>query len=147
MDSYQTTRFLEKKHHNLIYIGLILLVGLLLFIRASYGFDWCDEGYYYSITYRLALGDRMFSDSWELHQTSAVVTLPLMKLFLHLNGGSTEGMVLLFRRIFVLFEVWKKRPRAGAAFRKRRERNYSKSRRKVRTSSTRLSPLMQPTIQ
>ncbi len=77
-------------------LTLVLLFGLLL-VRVPYGYDWTDEQYYSEVGYRLLQGDRPLVDTWEVHQFSAMLTAPVLQVYLWINGGSTDGMVLFLR--------------------------------------------------
>lgn len=77
-------------------LTLVLLFGLLL-ARIPYGYDWTDEQYYSEVGYRLLQGDRPLVDTWEVHQFSAMLTAPVLQVYLWVNGGSTDGMVLFLR--------------------------------------------------
>ncbi len=90
---------------SLPYLAAFLVMGAALVWRCRYGFDWSDETYYTALTYRLALGSRLFSDMWEIHQLSALPLLPLMRLFLLCSGGSTDGVILFFRTAFCVVQT------------------------------------------
>ena len=74
---------------------------LLLLWRCPYGFDWSDEAYQSAVPYRLAMGDRPFIDTWEVHQLSGMIALPFLRVFLLFSGGATDGMLLFFRYLGV----------------------------------------------
>ena len=84
--------------HYLPYLFLLLLGGLCLF-KSFYGFDWSDETYCSALTYRFLLGDSLFSDSWDIHQLSALITLPIMFLYTVIVGN-TSGIILFMRIVF-----------------------------------------------
>lgn len=93
----------NKSTTYLLYI-LFGAVAVLLILRAFYGFDWSDETYYAALPYRFALGDRLFIDSWDIHQTSAMLLVPLYWAYLHING-SMDGILLFMRLLFVVFQL------------------------------------------
>lgn len=62
-------------------------VGLLLCIRAFFGFDWSDECYYAALPYRFLEGDRFFIDSWDIHQTSAMLLVPFLWCYRTITGN------------------------------------------------------------
>lgn len=81
---------------------LTLAVLLLLLIwRVPFGYDWSDESDYLALPYRLLKFDRPLVDTWEVHQLSALITLPLVALHGALSGGSTSGILLFTRYCFV----------------------------------------------
>ena len=77
-------------------LTLVLLFALLLW-RVPFGYDWTDEQYYSEVGYRLLQGDRPLVDTWEVHQFSALLSSPVLQVYLWWNGGSTDGMVLFLR--------------------------------------------------
>ncbi|MBR5427428.1 MAG: hypothetical protein IK118_03700 [Clostridia bacterium] len=83
-------------------LAAALCIGLFgyLFFAKSRGVGFVDEGFYYTITKRLAAGDRLFIDEWHLTQTSALFQYLPYRLYLLINGGS-DG-VMLFMRYFYL---------------------------------------------
>ena len=87
-----------------ILLASLALLAAACFVRAFYGFDWSDETYYTALPYRYAMGDRLFSDGWEIHQLSVMFTLPLIRLFLLCSGGTTAGIMLYMRLLFVAFQ-------------------------------------------
>lgn len=95
----------KNRYRKFLFPALIVCIGLILFVRCRCGFDWSDEAYYTTLPYRLAQGDQLFSRMWELHQLSVIPLLPLAKLYLFINGGSTDGMILFFRSAFTVFET------------------------------------------
>lgn len=95
----------RREYKKVLFPILLCMLGMVLLFRCAFGFDWSDEAYYTTLIYRLAQGDALFSEMWELHQLSVIPLLPLAKLFLRLNGQSTTGMILFFRCCFVLFET------------------------------------------
>ena len=82
---------------------ILLLAGLYigLLIRLPYGFDWTDESYHVEVVRRLVQGDRMLVDNWEVHQFSALLGVPFMRIYLLLSGGSLDGSLLFFRYVAV----------------------------------------------
>ncbi len=77
-------------------LTLVLLFALLLW-RVPFGYDWTDEQYYSEVGYRLLQGDRPLVDTWEVHQFSAMLSAPVLQVYLWCNYGSTDGMVLFLR--------------------------------------------------
>ena len=77
---------------KIILILLTLAAGVKL---AAWGWT-IDEGYAFAMGNRLAQGDRLFTDMWELHQTSAYAVSFFLKIFRALTS-SCEGEVLFVR--------------------------------------------------
>ena len=77
---------------KIILILLTLAAGVKL---AAWGWT-IDEGYAFAMGNRLVQGDRLFTDMWELHQTSAYAVFFFLKIFRALTS-SCEGEVLFVR--------------------------------------------------
>jgi hypothetical protein len=77
---------------KIILILLTLAAGVKL---AAWGWT-IDEGYAFAMGNRLVQGDRLFTDMWELHQTSAYAVFFFLKVFRTLTS-SCEGEVLFVR--------------------------------------------------
>lgn len=81
--------------------------GILLFVfagamiwRAFRGFDWSDEAYYSAIVFRIIQGDALFKTSWDIHQLSAVILVPIYWLYTTIFG--TTGLILFSRFLYLL---------------------------------------------
>ena len=84
---------------NIILVTLSILASLkMLFFALG-----LDEEYQVVIAYRNAMGDRLFWDMWEPHQTSAFLCTLLMKPYLSLFG--TTGIVLYLRACGTLLHL------------------------------------------
>lgn len=99
-------RFNNRKANvrTLLCVLALAVFFVLLLWRVPFGYDWTDEQYYSEIAYRLLQGDRPLIDTWEVHQFSAMLSAPVLKVFLLCNGGSTDGMVLFLRYFAVSFQ-------------------------------------------
>lgn len=84
-------------------LTLVVIFALLLW-RVPFGYDWSDESDYLALPYRLFVFDRPLLDTWEVHQLSALITLPLVALYGALSGGSTDGILLFTRYCFVAMQ-------------------------------------------
>ncbi len=93
-----------KKVLLILPIVAILLVAVLMFIRAFYGFDWSDESYNLALPYRFLLGDRPFVNSWDADQISAILMVPVLWLYRCVTG-SMDGILLFTRILFVLVQT------------------------------------------
>ena len=91
-------RMLIRKHYPKI---LLSLSGLILLLRACFGFCWSDESFYYSIAYRFLQGDVPFLEEWYPTQLNSIFLLPFVALF-RLITGSNNGILLTFRILYVL---------------------------------------------
>ena len=86
-----------------IFLGAIIIVaGLVSVKRIFIGLD-IDEQYAVALTYRIARGDMLLKQVWEPHQTSALITLFPVWLFMKLTGSS-DHLLLFLRGISVLIQ-------------------------------------------
>ena len=89
-----------------ITFGILLLgVALLYLSRINMGMAEMDESFYLTIPLRLAQGDALLVDEWHVSQLAGFLTYPLMKVYLWVTGGKTEGIVLHFRYIYLLIQM------------------------------------------
>lgn len=58
-----------------------------------------DESFYFTIPYRVSLGDALFFDEWHASQISAFPLYLPLKLFIAVTG-STDGIILFFRLLY-----------------------------------------------
>ena len=79
-------------------VNVLLLALTILGVIKSWfvGFD-IDEAYAVTQSYRMVMGDNMFSQMWESHQMSAFGLAVLMFPYLLFTGGQTTGIVLYLR--------------------------------------------------
>ncbi len=93
----------EKKYPKwVVAIAIILLFGSVL-INVKNIFTSCqvDAEYQVTMAYRILKGDRMFSQMWEAHQTSAFFLAFFELLFLKITG-STTGIMIYANTVGVL---------------------------------------------
>lgn len=84
---------------------LLILCGIGLYIyRLPFGMADVDETFYLSIPYRLCQGDALIVDEWHVSQLAGFLLYPIMWVYLKI-AGSTEGIVLAFRCIYVVFQL------------------------------------------
>lgn len=93
----------EEKKISVVFALCLGLLGVIFFFRQFYGFNQNDEIYYLSMTCRFVQGDGMLVDEWNNGQLFTFLLLPFMKAALWLLGG-TEGLVLLTRVCFLIFQ-------------------------------------------
>lgn len=97
-------QFFRKNCDILLFLLGILPLSVMLFMKCRYGFANVDESFYLTVPYRLCQGDALFLNEWHLSQmTGWILQLP-MALFLRLVG-STEGVVLAFRQLYVALHL------------------------------------------
>ena len=90
--------------HDIAFV-ILLFIGLAFICwKARFGSADRDESFYLTIMYRFWQGDAIYYDEVNGAQTFAFLIYPIMCLFMAINK-STEGMVLFFRYVFVLFQL------------------------------------------
>lgn len=87
-----------------IFAGALLLLFSVFAWRQFYGFNKNDEIFYISTVYRFFQGDAMLVDEWNNVQLFAFVTYPLYCL-MRIFHNSNEGVVLIFRFFYLIFQV------------------------------------------
>lgn len=93
-----------KKHGDILSVTVIFIFALTVLRSAFYGISSPDESFYLSIPYRLILGDKLLVDEWHASQLSAFLLYLPMKAYLSFTG-STDGIILYFRCIFVFCQT------------------------------------------
>lgn len=93
-----------KKYQNLLSVFVILLFALTVLRSAFYGISTPDESFYLTIPYRLIKGDALLADEWHASQFSAFLLYLPMKVYMMITG-STDGMLLYFRCVFVFCQT------------------------------------------
>lgn len=90
--------------YDVLFICLLFL-GLGLYIyRLPYGMADVDETFYLSVPYRLCQGDALIVDEWHVSQLAGFLLYPFMWLYLK-AAHTTEGIVLAFRWIYLVFQL------------------------------------------
>lgn len=84
-------------------IIMLIIVGFAI-LRLRWGMADIDETFYLSIPFRLVQGDALLVEEWNLSQLSALLLYPIMKGYLWLFK-STEGIIVAFRLIYVIFQT------------------------------------------
>lgn len=101
MEQAKKRRF---KPYDLVFFIALTLLFILSLCKCKYGYGAADEPFYLTLASRLAKGDALFSDEWNLAQLSGLLLLPFYKLHNLINGG-TQGIVLHFRYIYVVVQT------------------------------------------
>lgn len=87
------------------YIVILLLVGsLLAALKCIFVSLQMDEEYAVSMSYRLLLGDRLFAQIWDPHQTSAFLIEFLMWIYLKIFHTTTCSVIFI-RAVGVLIQL------------------------------------------
>lgn len=90
-------KFLSKYYIHIIFLAYFFAC----LIRATRGFCWSDESFYFSTTDRFFKGDIPMVDEWWRTQMSSVFCLPFYSLF-YLITGTNAGVILYFRVLYVI---------------------------------------------
>lgn len=88
--------FLKEKQWNIVLLVFVLLSSIAAVSKIFIGFD-IDEAYAVSMPYRFLQNDRLFTDMWEVHQTSSFLPYVWIAAFVKLTGQNTY--LVLFLRI------------------------------------------------
>ena len=98
---------MEKvKKQNLWFLAGLLGIGLILFWRCFYSVNTTDEAYYIGTVYRLWFGDGMLCDEWNPTQQMCSFWLYPFYVLFRLLLGSNEGMILAFRLLYIVFQLF-----------------------------------------
>lgn len=95
----------QKFKGTIVFVILLSLSVLLYLYRLKWGMADVDESFYLSIPFRLLQGDALLADEWNLSQLSGLLQYPILGLYLKLFH-STEGIILSFRFIYVVFQIF-----------------------------------------
>ncbi len=87
-------------------VAIIILIACVTFfvIRALFGFNIDDESWYPTFPHRIILGDALFNHEWNVAQFMAFLLYLPVKLFIGITG-STQGITLTLRYVFILFQT------------------------------------------
>lgn len=93
----------SKRQQTWLGIGAVMLVLCSVIINIKNIFTSCqvDAEYQVAMAYRILQGDRMFSEMWEAHQTSAFFLAFFEWIFLKVSG-STTGIMLYANAVGVV---------------------------------------------
>lgn len=86
-------------------IALLLLVATALFFcwKSHFSIGHDDESWYLTFPLRLTMGDSPLVDEWHLGQLFGFLLYLPVKAYLYIVG-STEGIVLFFRYMYIAFQ-------------------------------------------
>lgn len=96
----------KEKTENIIALLSFVTVFVWLIWRVKYGFANEDETFYIANAYRFLQGDHFYIDDWFLGQSSSFLLLPILKIYLLINDGCMDGIMLNFRYIFCIFQFF-----------------------------------------
>lgn len=86
-------------------IALLLIVATTLFLwwKSHFSIGHDDESWYLTFPLRLTMGDSPLVDEWHLGQLFGFLLYLPVKAYLYIIG-STEGIVLFFRYMYIAFQ-------------------------------------------
>lgn len=87
----------------MVAVAGLAAVAILLFYNARFGIGNEDQSLYLSITLRLIMGDSLLTDEWTMIQLSSFLLYLPVKAYLTIVG-STDGIVLFFRFLFIAMQ-------------------------------------------
>lgn len=96
---------MSKKRKLLIGIGIVCLLAATLFgvWKTVYLSADIDESYAVTLGVRIAHGDKVFREMWEVHQTSAVLYAPFIAIYEKITGG-VEGILVYLRLLGIVIQ-------------------------------------------
>lgn len=95
-----------KEHRkDLVALCAFAAVFGFILIRLPYGVGITDEGFYYTVVQRVLRGDRLIADEWQITQLNSLLEIIPYKLSLLFSGGTTEGLILHIRYLFVFSQL------------------------------------------
>lgn len=93
------------KNQDLLAFLCLALTLVFLLWKAPYSYGLAeDESVMFTFAHRLALGDSPLTDEWNKSQIFGILIYLPLKLYVYF-AGSTEGLLLFFRYLFVAFHV------------------------------------------
>ncbi len=100
-----TILYLKEHKRDLFCILILILFNVLTFYRNQFGFDWSDETFYPTVSYRLLIGDHLFENMWSVSQFGAALLMPLMAAYKYICGDM-DGIIFFFREVQHLFSLF-----------------------------------------
>lgn len=98
-------RQVQKHKYDILAAVTFALAVCFLWWRCKWGIGNIDESFYLTVPYRLWMGDGLLQHEWNTAQMAGFLLLPFMKGYMLLSGGSTEGIVLSFRHLYVVVQA------------------------------------------
>ena len=95
----------RKSRQHLLFIGLFLIIEILLIWRSFYGFNTSDEMYFIGTSERVFRGEKILIDEWNPTQQLCTFLLHPVYCLIRTILGSTEGIVMASRFIYLIFSA------------------------------------------
>lgn len=96
-------RAAHLKKQDITALVILTMVIVFLFWKAPHSYAMEDESFFLSFSHRLTMGDSLLTDDWQVTQLIGFLLYIPVKLYMYLVG-STEGIILFFRYLFVVFQ-------------------------------------------
>jgi hypothetical protein len=93
-----------KKYQDIIAVFCLAGVAAFLCWKAPFGFGFWDESWYITFGHRFVLGDSMVTEEWNIIQLFSIFLYLPVRIYTFIVG-STEGIILSFRYLFVIFQL------------------------------------------
>lgn len=93
--------FKKEYRKDIVAACAFLAVFGFIILRLPYGVGITDEGFYYTVVQRVLRGDRLIADEWQITQLNSLLEIIPYKLSLLISNGTTEGLILHIRYLFV----------------------------------------------
>ena len=111
-------RIEKPKYINIIFAVVFMMIFSFNIWKTHYGFPSPDETFYISMVQRFWFGDIPVIHEWNPAQFPAILMIPLYSAFMFFSGGSTDGVILYFRFLYVFLTA------VGCVFIYSRTRQY-----------------------
>ena len=83
-----------SRYRSFFVIFVLILTVLATISKIFVGYD-TDEGYAVALSYRIAAGQKLLVDSWDVHQTSGILSAFLLMPYIAATGGVSGVFVYL----------------------------------------------------
>lgn len=103
MNSAFGTRKADAKYQDFVAIVCFIAAVMFFIWRAPHGFGFDDESWYLTFPHRLMMGDSLLTDEWNVAQLIGFLLYLPAKAFITFTG-STEGIILFFRYLFIIMQ-------------------------------------------
>ena len=96
---------MKENKQDLYLQGLIILYGIILLVRAKYGFIWSDEGHYFAVSWRFVQGDLPLVHEWHVSQLHSILLIPYVKIMRLILGEGMQGFLLISRYLYTVLQT------------------------------------------
>jgi len=103
MNLMSKNKISSTKYQDIVALAFLLCSILFFAWKARYSFGISDESLYISNTLRLIMGDSLLVDDWHVSQLTGFFLYLPAKAYISI-AGSTEGIILFFRYLFIALQ-------------------------------------------